>query len=111
MPRRTTGRDLDRREAFEVCFGDVGHLVEKDASGVERDSSLHCVADGTWLLVNLFEHEMLEAALFRHDRIPGDSLDRRLNRIAFEIGDANGVFVDDGDLAVAKEKDVARVLK
>ncbi len=35
MPRRTTRSNLDRREAFEVCFGDVGHLVEKDASGVE----------------------------------------------------------------------------
>ena len=54
---------------------------------------------------------MLEAALFRHDRIPCDSLDRRLNRVAFEIGDAHRVFVDDGDLAVAEEKDVACVLQ
>src|ERR1044072_4394157 len=54
---------------------------------------------------------MLEAALFRHDRIPCDSLNRRLHRVAFEIGDANGVFVNDGNLAVAEEKDVSCVLE
>ena len=39
---------------------------------LSSDSSLHSVANGARLLVNLLEHEMLEAALFRHDRIPRD---------------------------------------
>jgi hypothetical protein len=54
---------------------------------------------------------MLEAALFRHDRIPGDSLDRRLDGVAFKVGNTNRIFVDDRDLAVAEEEDVARVLE
>ena len=98
-------------ETFEVRFGDVAHLVEKDAAGIERDASLHRVANGARLLVNFLEHEMLEAAFLRHDRIPGDPLDRRLHGVAFEVGDAHGVFVDDRDLAVAEKEDVARVLK
>ena len=96
---------------LEVGLGDVLHLVEKHAAGVQRDAALHGVANGTRLLVNFLEHEMLEAALFRHDRIPGNSLDRGLDRIAFEVGYANGVSVDDGHLAVAEKKDVARVLQ
>src|SRR6185369_11148927 len=82
MPRRTTRRDLDRSEPFEVGLGDVVHLVEKYLTAVERDSSLHRVANGARLLVNFLEHEMLEAALLRHDRIPRDPLNRRLHRIA-----------------------------
>src|SRR5215211_3914658 len=54
---------------------------------------------------------MLEAALLRHDRIPRDSLDRGLHGVAFKIGDANSVFVDDRDLAVAEEENVSCVLK
>ena len=54
---------------------------------------------------------MLEAALFRHDRIPCNSLDRRLHRIAFEIDNTNSVFVNDGDLAVTQKEDVTRVLQ
>src|SRR5215510_8306306 len=98
-------------EALEVCLSDVVHLVEKDAACVERDSSLHRIAHGAWLLVNFLEHEMLEAALLRHDRIPRDPLDRWLHRVAFEVDNANGVLVDDRDLAVAEKENVARVLE
>src|SRR6185503_20047870 len=111
MPRGATRGDLDGSELLEVSFRDVAHLVEKHLATVERDSSLHGVAHGSWLLVNLLEHEMLEAALLRHDRIPGDPLNRRLHRVAFEIDYANGVLVDDRDLAVAEKENVACVLK
>src|SRR6185369_5563507 len=111
MPRRATRRDLDRSETFEVGFGDVAHLVEKHLTAVERDATLHRVANGARLLVNLLEHEMLEAALFRHDRIPRDPLNRRLHRIAFEVCHAHRVTIDDRDLAVAEKKDVTRVLQ
>src|ERR1051325_10526546 len=109
MPRRAARSDLDRSETFEISLRDVAHLVEKHLTAVERDSSLHGVANGARLLVNLLEHEMLEAALFRHDRIPRDPLNRRLHRIAFEVCHAHGVAIDDRDLAVAEKEDVARV--
>ncbi len=54
---------------------------------------------------------MFEAALFRHDRIPGNALDRGLDRVRFEVSHAHGVFIDDGHLAVAEKEDVARVLQ
>jgi hypothetical protein len=54
---------------------------------------------------------VLEAALFRHDRIPRDALDRRLDRVAFKVGNTHRVFRDDRDLAVAEEKDVACVMQ
>src|SRR5215510_5929704 len=98
-------------EALEVCLSDVVHLVEKDAACVERDSSLHRIAHGAWLLVNFLEHEMLEAALFSHDRIPRDPLNRWLHRVAFKVDYTNGVLVNDRDLAIAEEKDVASVLQ
>src|ERR1044071_8028796 len=111
MPRRSTRSDLDRSKLFEVGFGDVAHLVEKHLSAVERDSSLHRVANGARLLVDFLEHEMLEAALLRHDWIPRDALDRRLHRVALEVYDPNGVAIDDRDFAVAEKEDVARVLQ
>src|SRR4029078_5120359 len=95
MPRRAARGDLKRRNAFEVGFGDVVHLVEKHAAGVKRDASLHSVADGTRLLVNFLEPEMLGDAVFRDDRIPRDPLDRRLYRVAFEVDDAHGVLIND----------------
>ena len=54
---------------------------------------------------------MLEATLFGHDRIPGNPLNRRLYRVAFEIDHANGVLVNDCQFAVTEKEDVARVLK
>src|SRR2546426_3964944 len=38
------------------------------------DASKEGVADGPRLLVDLFQHEVLEAGLLGHDRIPGDAL-------------------------------------
>src|ERR1044071_3672071 len=111
MPRRSTRSDLDRSKLFEVGFGDVAHLVEKHLSAVERDSSLHRVANGARLLVNFLEHEMLEAALLRHDRIPRDALNRRLHGVSFEVCHAHGISIDECDLAVAEKEDVARVLQ
>ena len=59
--------------ALEFGFGDL-HFVEEDVSGFLRNAAQRCVAHGARLLINFFEHEMLEAALFRHDRVPGDML-------------------------------------
>ncbi len=39
---------------------------------------------------------MLEAAFFRHDRVPGDALGFALDGVAVEIGDAHAVGGDDG---------------
>src|SRR5216684_159340 len=111
MPGRAAGGDLDRGEAPEICFGDVRHLVEKDPAGVERDAPFDCFADRARLLVNLFEHEMFEAALFRLDWIPGDPLHLRLDLSAREVSDAHRVPGHDGNLAVTEKENIARVFQ
>ena len=67
--------------------------------------------DGARLLINLLEHEVLEAAFFRHDGVPGDALGLALDLIAVEVGDAHAMLGDDGDLAVIEEEEVARVVE
>src|SRR5207253_4910922 len=104
-------RNLDRVDVFEIAFGEVLHLVEKHATSVERDAAFHGFANGARLLVNLFEHEMFEAALFRLDGIPGNALPFRLDLVALEICDADGVPGHDGYFIVAEKKHVARVLE
>src|SRR3982751_4362399 len=54
---------------------------------------------------------MLEAALFRHDRIPRYALDCGFDRVAFEVGNAHSVFGKNRHLAIAEKKDIARVLE
>src|ERR1051325_6151837 len=54
---------------------------------------------------------MLESALFRQDRIPGYVLYLALNRLPFEIGEMNSVAGNDCKIAIAQEKQVARVIE
>ena len=56
------------------------HLVEEDVAGILGDAAERGVADGARLLVDFLEHEVLVAALFRHDRVPGDVLDLAFDR-------------------------------
>ena len=69
----------------------------------------HGVADGARLLEDFLLHEMLVAAFFGHDRVPGDVLDARLDRFAFEVGDADTLGRQHGDVAIGEEEHVARV--
>src|SRR6476619_4938255 len=111
MPGGAASSNGDRREPFEVSRRNVRHVVEKYLTSVERDASLDGFSNCAWLLVDFLQHEMLEAALFSHDWIPGDSLDRWLNRVSFEVCNAHSLFVDDGNLSIAEKKHVARVLE
>ena len=53
----------------------------------KRDAAQRSVADGAGLLVNFLEHEVLEAGLFRHDRVPGDVLHLAGDGMAVEVGE------------------------
>ena len=103
MPTGAAGGDIDFLQRLEFGFADL-HFVEKDFSGVLRDAAQRGIADGARLLINLLEHEMLEAALLRHDRIPGDVLRFALHRLAVEIRDLHAVLRDDGEIAIGQKK-------
>ena len=86
MPTGAAGGDVDFFCGAEFGFADL-HLVEENVAGIVRDSSQRGVADGARLLIDFLEHEVLEAALFRHDRVPGDVLHLALDGLAVEIGE------------------------
>ena len=54
---------------------------------------------------------MFEAALFRLDGVPGNTLSFRLDLVAVKVCDPDGVLGHDGNFAVAKKENVARVLE
>ena len=66
MPQATI---LTSRKSREFLLADF-HFFEGDFSGFLRDAAEQGVADGARLLEDFLVHEMLESALFRHDRIP-----------------------------------------
>ena len=74
VPGGSAGGDGDLVGGAEIVVGDL-HLVEEDFSGVEGDAAEGGVADGSGLLVNFLEHEVLVAGFFGLDGVPGDALD------------------------------------
>ena len=79
MPARAAGDDLHVGERPEFLLGDV-HLVEENFGGIEGHAGEQRVADCAGLFEDFLLHEMLKAALFRHDGVPGDMLDGALDR-------------------------------
>src|ERR1700746_3606421 len=54
---------------------------------------------------------MLEAAFFRHDRVPGNVLYLAYDWLAVEIAQAHALGSDDCEVAIGEEKQVACVVK
>src|SRR5271165_5338520 len=108
MPTSAAGGDVDLRELAEFVVGHL-HLGEEDMTGVLRNAAERGVADGARLLIDFLEHEVLEAAFFRHDRVPGDMLHFALDGLAVEIGNPHTVLRDDREVAVGEKEKIARV--
>jgi hypothetical protein len=110
VPTGAAGGDIDFLQRLEFGFADL-HFVEENGAGILRDAAERGVADGAWLLINFLEHEVLEAALFGHDGIPGDALRFALQRIAVEIGDLDALLGEDRKIAIAEKKKIASVVE
>ena len=108
MPARPAGDDPDLPEFLELLRRDI-HLVEEDAPRLLADTSERRIPHGARLLVNFLEHEVLVAALLRHDGIPQDVRHRAVHRTAVEIAQPNAVAGEHGHVAVGEEEHVARV--
>ena len=91
-----------------VCKPDV---FEMNGVGIQRKSSEDRILDRHGLLINFLEHEMLIAALFRHDRIPRDVLELRLAAISGRVEQAYAIARNDGDLMIVEKQYGARVGK
>ena len=110
MPTGAAGGDVDAGGAGEFVVVDV-HFAEEDFAGVEGDAAEGGVADGARLLPDFLEHEVLVAALFRLDGVPGDAREFALDGLAVEVGELDAGGSEDGHVAVGEEVDVARVVE
>ena len=108
VPARAARHDPDLPEFLELLGRDI-HLVEEDPPRFLSHPAQGRVPHGARLLVNLLEHEMLVAALFRHDRVPQDVRDLPVHRPPFEIAEADTFMGEHGHIAVSEEEHVARM--
>src|SRR5262249_53003730 len=86
VPGCAAGGNLDVGEAAELRAVN-SHRVQEYSARIQRDAALRGIAYGSRLLVNLFEHEMLEPAFFGLDRVPVDALDLRLDPRSLPVSD------------------------
>ncbi len=110
MPTGAAGGDVDLLQLAEFVVGDL-HLIQENPARVQRNAPHGGIAHGSRLLVDFLEHEVLEAALLRHDRVPGDVLHLAGDGVSVEIGYLHAVRRDDGEIAVGHEEQVARVIQ
>ena len=110
MPTGSAGDDVDFLRRAEFGLGDF-HLVEENVPRVLRNAAQSRIADGARLLVDFLEHEVLEAALFRHDRIPGHVLHLARDGLSVEVRELHAVGGNDGHVAVGEEENVPRVME
>src|ERR1700675_3572326 len=98
MPTGPTGHDLDGFELAEFLGADI-HLFQEDAPGLLAHAAQNCVANGSRLLKDFLEHEMLVAALLRHDGIPENVRDRPLDSASVEIRQVHALGSEDRQVA------------
>ena len=80
-------------------------------AGFLRNSAQRRVTHRARLLINFFEHEVLEAALFRHDRVPRNMLHLANNGLTTEVGKAHTFRRNDREIAISEEKQIASVIQ
>ena len=110
MPTGTAGGDVDLLHRAQFVFGHV-HLFQKDAAGIQRDPAQRGVPHGARLLINFLEHKVLEAAFFRHDRVPGHVLDFAHHRLAVKIHELHAGSGNHRQIAILQEKEIARMVQ
>ena len=102
MVSRTTGYDIHLMDIRKFFLGPV-QLVESNFPFLFADTAAHGIADSLGLLVNLFEHEMLETAFFSSFGIPGYFVNFLGDGHAVNVLHPDAVLGDGGNLAVAHD--------
>ncbi len=110
MPTGAAGCDIHFLQSLEFGFADV-HVIQEDLARIQRHAADGGIANGARLLKDFFEHEVLKAALLRHDRVPGDVLHLALNGTAFKVRELHALRRDHSKVAISEEKQVARVIE
>ena len=108
MPTGSAGEDPDIFETLPDSVGE-SHVFQMNPIGIQRKSTENRVLDGDWLFVDFLQHEMLVAALLRHDRVPRDVLELGLAAVTSRIKQPNTVLTDYGDLMIIEKQNRSRV--
>ena len=78
MPGGAAGHQKDALDALELITVKVD-FRQHDIAGLQVDPAAYRIGDRLWLFEDFLEHEMLEAGLFGHRRIPFDGGNVPLN--------------------------------
>ena len=92
VPAGSAGDDFTPVEIRGTACSEMCISSRKTFPVSWRNAAEQSVAHGARLLENFLLHEMLVAALFGHDRVPGDVLGGAIDGAAFVIHDANAVL-------------------
>src|SRR5580704_701160 len=103
VPTGSASLDVDFLRGFEFRIRDL-HFAEEDVAGLLRNAAHGGVAHRPGLLVNLFQHEMLEPTLLRLNWIPGDVLDLAGDGVSDEVGELHAFGGYYCEIAIAEKK-------
>ena len=103
VPTRSASRNVDFLQRFKFVVAHL-HLIEKNCSRILRNPPQRGFSDGPRLLINFFEHEMLEARFLRHDRVPRNPLRLPLHRLAVEVGHAHAFLRQHRQISIGEEE-------
>ena len=107
----SSGRhDFDVAEGAEFLLADF-HLVQKHLAGFEREPAQGGVANGARLFVDFLDGEVLEAAFFGQDGIPGDVLNAARDGVAVKAAQLHAVGREHGQVAVRQKEKIAGVIE
>ncbi len=104
------GAAREQHHAAQLLRVDV-EAFQIGVAGLEAQARAQRVGDRARLLVDLLEHEVRVAALFRLRRVPGDGLRRAGDRVALDVGDLRAGGGDLRDVSFIQKHDFARVLE
>ena len=110
VPARAATEDHDALGRAQLVVGEIQTAQLGDALVVDQ-AAAHAVADGLGLLVDLLQHEVIEAALFDLLEIPVDLVDLLVGRDVVDgLGDET-VAAHRHHLVVVEIDDLLRVLQ
>src|SRR6185437_10951727 len=108
MPACPARHDLYLLKFTKIGLGDAD-FIQKNAATFESDTAEHRVLNGSGLLKDLFEHEVLIAALFPPARGPQNVGDLTRNRLAVEVCQVDAIGRQHRYVAIVQKEHVARV--
>eukprot|EP01113_Clastostelium_recurvatum_P028980 TRINITY_DN34999_c0_g1_i1.p2 TRINITY_DN34999_c0_g1~~TRINITY_DN34999_c0_g1_i1.p2 ORF type:complete len:110 (+),score=2.84 TRINITY_DN34999_c0_g1_i1:235-564(+) len=105
----TTSDDLNVTDIFNLLFSHV-QLRQLNFFAFIVDATKHCITICFWLLMNFFEHEVLESAFFCGYSIPIDMNHFPRNKIALNRHQFDSIMCQYSHLTIVQDIHVTCML-